>query len=93
MKNILPLLILIFVCTSCSNPQIEKDAKHLAELTCRSQKLIMKAQKSDQTIVEESQKISAEAAKLFSEMQGKYRADSEQEQFVQAYNDELEKCK
>lgn len=99
MKKFLSLVILTFVYSSCTNPEIEKDAKRVEELTCRSQKLIAQSKNSDfnsdeyPQLVEESQKISTEAQNLLSEMQGKYLADSEQEQFFQAYTDELEKCK
>ena len=78
---------------NCTNPEIEKDAKKVAELQCKSQKLIIKAANSNEDIQSESQKISIEAAQLFQKMQGKYLVDHEQEQFLQAYNEALENCK
>jgi hypothetical protein len=87
------LIACIAFISSCTNPEIEKDAKAVAELQCKSQKLIEKAANSNEDILEESQKISLEAATLFSKMQGKYLADHEQEQFLQAYNEALENCK
>jgi predicted HicB family RNase H-like nuclease len=51
--------------------KLKKDAKAVAALQCKSQKLIKKAAESKSDILEESQEISLEAAALFSKMQGK----------------------
>ena len=97
MKKQVTHFLILFICIStllsCANPQIEKDAKAVAELQCKSQKLIKKAAESNSDILEESQKISIESAALFSKMQGKYLSEHEQEQFLQAYEDALENCK
>lgn len=81
-----------FIFTSCGGNSIESDAKRLAELQCKVQKLIQKAASGDMSIAEESQKLSSEAATLSKEMDGKYTSDSDKQKFAEALLKEMGNC-
>jgi ABC-type uncharacterized transport system involved in gliding motility auxiliary subunit len=96
MKKRIQTLLLIqaffLILTSCSSNSIESDAKRLAELTCKSQKLVTKAASGDMSVIEESTKLSAEVISLSNELKGKYTIDSDKEAFAKAYLNELKNC-
>lgn len=78
--------------TSCGNGTIESDAKKVAELQCKAQKLVLKASSGDMTVLEESTKLASEAAALSQEMEGKYTSDSDKQEFAQALLKEMGNC-
>lgn len=47
-------LFALLLMTSCGGNSIEKDAKKVAELQCKAQKLAAKATTGDNSIIEES---------------------------------------
>jgi hypothetical protein len=78
---------------SCSNASIENDAKKVAQLQCRAQKLAQQALSGDESVIEESTKISTEASALANELKGKYSSESDKKKFTETYLEELNKCK
>ena len=78
---------------SCSNASIENDAKKVAQLQCRAQKLAQQALSGDESVIEESTKISTEASALANELKGKYSSEADKKKFTEAYLEELNKCK
>jgi hypothetical protein len=97
MKRIMTIVgimtISLFLMTGCGNNSIEKDAKRVAELQCKAQKLMTQATSGDISILAESQKLGAEAASLQKELEGKYTSDSDKEKFTQALLKEMSNCK
>ena len=91
-KSFSILAVIIFVITSCSNNSVESDAKKLAGITCKSQKLVTRAASGDMSVIQESTKLSAEVISLSNELKGKYTSDSEKEAFAKAYLNELKNC-
>lgn len=92
MGKLTTILFLAVLITSCNNNSIETDAKRLAELTCKSQKLATRAASGDMSVIEESTKLSADAISLSNELKGKYTSDSDKEAFAKAYLNELKNC-
>lgn len=92
MGKLTTILFLVVLITSCNNNSIESDAKRLAELTCKSQKLATRAASGDMSVIEESTKLSADAISLSNELKGKYTSDSDKEAFAKAYLNELKNC-
>tara|TARA_Y100000385_G_C12977381_1_gene586811 strand:- start:581 stop:874 length:294 start_codon:yes stop_codon:yes gene_type:complete len=82
-----------FILTSCGGESIEGDAKKVAELQCKAQQLMQKATNGDMSVMEESTKLSSEAATLTKEMKGKYTSDSDKEKFAEALLKEMGNCK
>jgi hypothetical protein len=69
---------------SCGGGSIESDAKKVADLQCKAQKLIEKAADGDMAVIEESTKLTKEAADLTRELEGKYSSDSDKKKFAEA---------
>lgn len=91
-KKLFLLTVVTLMALSCSN-SIESDAKKAAELSCKAQKLAMKAASGDADALEESTKLAAEATALFEKMQGKYESIEDAQKFVSAYQKALADCK
>ncbi len=79
--------------TSCGGSSIESDAKRVAELQCKAQKLMQKATSGDMSVIEESTKLTSEAATLSKEIEGKYTSDSDKKKFAEALLKEMGNCK
>jgi hypothetical protein len=79
--------------TSCGGNSIESDAKKVAELQCKAQQLALKAASGDMSILEESTKLSTEAAALVGEMENKYSSESDKQKFGEAILKEMSNCK
>ena len=79
------ILLTASVLTSCGG-SVESDAKKLAELQC-------KAQKVDPTNMEEAKKLAEEAATLSKELQGKYSSEADAKAFGEAMLKEIGNCK
>ncbi len=97
MKKILSTLGMLYlsavIITSCNNGSIEADAKKVAELQCKAQKLMQKATSGDMSVLEESTKLTTEATALGNELEGKYTSDSDKKKFAEALLKEMENCK
>lgn len=87
------LLMASVILTSCGGGSIESDAKKVAELQCKAQGLMQKAATGDMSVMEEANKLSAEAASLGKEMEGKYTSDSDKKKFAEALLNEIGNCK
>ena len=91
------VLIASFAFTACGNSSssIQSDAKKLADITCRYQKLATKAGQGDMSDVSEYTKLASESATLSSEMQKKYSKGDAKEYsiFLEAYNKAVAECK
>ncbi len=96
MKKLLSIFIAMFIAsamlTSCGGNSIESDAKKVAEIQCKVQKLILKAASGDKSAVEESKKLTAESQDLFKELQEKYKSDSDKQKFGEAVMKEMGNC-
>lgn len=77
----------------CGSSSVESDAKKVADLQCRAQKLAAKAMTGDTTILAESQKITEEANKLNEELKNKYTNPLDMAKFAQAYAEAIKDCK
>jgi predicted small secreted protein len=80
-----------FSLTSCGS-SVESDAKKLAELQCKSQKLSEKVLSGDMSVSAESMTLATDAAKLAQEIEGKYTTDEEKQKFEDALMQEMGKC-
>lgn len=87
------LIITSTILISCGGGSVESDAKKVAELQCKAQKLMQKATSGDMSVMEESTKLTSEAAALSKEMEGKYTTDSDKQKFAEALMKEMGNCK
>ncbi len=87
------IMIASFMLTGCSGSSIESDAKRVAGLQCKAQKLMQKATSGDVSLLQESSKLMAESAELQKELEGKYTSESDQQKFAEAILKELGNCK
>jgi ABC-type uncharacterized transport system involved in gliding motility auxiliary subunit len=87
------ILFASIIITSCEGNSIESDAKKVAELQCKSQKILHKATSVDVFVMEESAKLASEAASLSKEMERKYTSDSDKKKFAEALLKEMGNCK
>ncbi len=79
--------------TSCGGGSIDSDAKKLADLQCKAQGLMQKAQAGDQSVMEEAAKLGTEATALSNEIKGKYTSEADQKKFTEALLKEMGNCK
>ena len=86
------LLLASVILTSCGS-SIESDAKKVAELQCKAQKIMQEAASGDIALTEKSSKLLFEAAALSNEMIGKYTSDTDKQKFAEAVLKEMDKCK
>ncbi len=100
MKKLMTIFGAMFIAsvilTSCGGGSIQSDAKKVAELECKAQKLMQKATSYDtydMSVMEESTKLASEAANLSKEMEGKYTSDSDKKKFAEALLKEMGNCK
>ena len=93
MKTLGVLIFASVIMSSCGGSSIQSDAKKVAELQCKAIKLMQKAASGDTSIIEESTKLSTEAASLTKEMEGKYTSESDQKEFSEALLKEMGNCK
>jgi hypothetical protein len=97
MKKLLPffgaMIFSSFIMTSCEGGSIESDAKKVAELQCKAQKLMQKATSGDISVLTESKKLASDAAILSKEIEGKYTSSSDKQKFAEALSKEMGNCK
>ena len=82
-----------FMLTSCGGGSVESDAKALAELQCKAQKLAEKTASGDESAITEAQKLGEEIATLTKDTQGKYTSESDMKTFTEVLMKEMENCK
>jgi basic membrane lipoprotein Med (substrate-binding protein (PBP1-ABC) superfamily) len=80
------LLFASVIFTSCGGG-VESDAKKLADLMCKAQKLMQDGN------TEEYEAISKEGNELEKELKGKYTSEEDQKKFVEALTKEIANCK
>jgi hypothetical protein len=80
------------ILTSCGGGSYESDAKKVAELQCKAQKLMQKATFGDMSLMEESTRLASKAETLAKEMEGKYTSDSDKRKFAEALLKEMGNC-
>jgi F0F1-type ATP synthase membrane subunit b/b' len=66
------ILFVSIIFTSCGGNSIESDAKKVADLLCKAQKLTEKAASGDASVSEESTKLANEAQTLQKQLKEKY---------------------
>ncbi len=99
MKKVFCLTAIIFsiyLFSGCSGSSLEADAKKLADITCRSQKMSMeiisKSRSLDMNFVTETNKLAADAAILSQELKDKYKDPEEAQKFSVTYLKALSDC-
>lgn len=93
-KNIYPVVysFLLLLFTSCGGSSIESDAKKLADLQCKAQKLAEKAAAGDMSSMTESLDLAKEANEMINELEAKYTTESEKEKLAEALLKEMGNC-
>lgn len=86
-------LIASLLLTSCGGGSIESDAKKVAELQCKAQKLMQEAASGDMSVTEEGTKLKEELKTLSKEMKEKYTSESDMKKFAEALSKEMGNCK
>ena len=81
-----------FILTSCGGDSIQSDAKKVADLQCKAQKLAQKATTGDMSVIAESNKFASEANALSRKMKEKYSSESEKQRFAEALLKEMGNC-
>ena len=71
---------------------IESDAKKVADLQCKAQKLASKASSGDMSVITESSKLALEAESLVKEIERKYTSESDKEKFSKALLKAMSNC-
>ena len=94
MKNIIigAILFVSFILSSCGN-SIERDAKKVADIQCKAQKLMQKVTSGDMSVMTEATKLSSEATSLQQELEGKYISDADKQKFAEALLKDMGDCK
>jgi len=93
MKIFGAMFIVAVIMTSCGDGSLQKDAKKVAELQCKANKLMQEITSGNMSVMEESTQLASEAASLSKEMEGKYSSDSDKEKFAEALLKEMGDCK
>lgn len=95
MKTQLKIVTLItFVCTilvSCSSP--ESDAKKLAEMQCKMQKIMQKASSGDMTVINEGDALEKEIKTMEIELASKYTKEEDKKIIESILMNEMKNCK
>jgi hypothetical protein len=94
--KLLPFFISLFLFSNCSEDSLASDAKRLAELTCRSQKMSMeivsKPKSMDMNFLSEANKLVTDAAILSQELKDKYKEPEAAQEFSLAYLKAFRDC-
>lgn len=88
-----PFILVALFLFSCSKNSIDADAKRIGDLTCKSMQLMNKALSGDQSVLEESQKLTKEAEALKNELEEKYTSDSDKAKLAEAIAKAMNDCK
>ena len=86
------LVIGSLLLASCGGNSVESDAKKAADIYCKAQSIARKAQSGDASALEESSKLSIEAANLTKELQNKYSSPEDAQRFSAAYATAIGHC-
>ena len=80
------------ILTACGK-SVDSDAQKLADLQCRSLKIAKKAMTGDVSTLNESNKLLAELAVLYAELEGRYTTAEEKAELAKAYLEAMKSCK
>lgn len=86
------LFMFTSACISACGDSLEADAKKLAELQCKTVKLIEKVMKGDSTAVSESKQLEEDIKNLQQKMEKKYITTEEKQKLAIAVLEEMGKC-
>lgn len=86
------LFIFTSACISACGDSLEADAKKLAELQCKTIKLIGKVMDGDSSAVSESKQLEEDINKLQKKMENKYSTTEEKQKLAIAVLQEMGKC-
>ncbi len=93
--NVATFVFVSFSLTSCGS-SIESDAKKSAELACKAKKAATKgissALSGDKSAMDETTKLTTEAASFAQEMQTKYTNPEDKQKFTTAFLKALNDC-
>jgi len=81
--------LMIFSSCGGGSSSLESDARKVADLECKAQKLAMKAASGDMSVMEESSKLSKEAMEIVE----KYNAGPDKIKFSEAVVNDMKDCK
>lgn len=97
MKHLMPLFGLLLISSSilsgCDSHSIEDDAKKVADLQCKVQKLTEKASAGDLSVMVESNQLASEAEALVKELEARYTDEADREKLADAVSKEMANCK
>jgi hypothetical protein len=80
------------ILTSCGGGSIDNDAKKVAELLCKAEKIRQKEASGEMTSMEERAELASEYETLSEELKGKYTSDSDRKKFDNAFFKEMGNC-
>jgi hypothetical protein len=91
-------IVFYWVClglTGCGSNNLENDAKRLADIQCRAQKLMTKASANalDTSVLSEAQKLKVESEALLDELNKKYSSEADKKKMAEILLKELQSCK
>lgn len=87
------ILCFVFITVIISCNSIESDARRVAEINCKIQKLIHKSQAGDISAISEGSKLANEEAALVKEMEVKYTTDKDKQKYAEALLKASADCK
>lgn len=86
------LMFLVLFLAACTHPDIQKDAKKMADLECRSKELMKKAQQGDLTGIDDSIDLSRELDSLNAVVNKKYVKEKDKVKFAEELLKALATC-
>lgn len=78
--------------TACTNNSIERDARQIADLQCRSYKLQQRAAAGDMSLMQESAALSTQAMNLMRQLEGKYALPADRQLLLEAVGEAMKDC-
>ena len=92
-KIIGTVLISFFLFIACNNSSLEKDAKKIAEIQCKAQKMAIKAASGDMSVLEESSKLAMESDSIVKAIEKKYVSESDKKKLAEEVLKAMADCK
>ena len=76
----------------CGGASPESDAKRMAALVCKAKRLAERAVRGDKSVVQESERLTKQAAALGEQLRGKYTSATQLNRFTKALEKEMNAC-
>lgn len=86
------LMVASCVLAGCGGTSPESDAKRLAALMCKAQKLAERAASGDSSVMEESSRLMTEAQTLKTQLERRYTADADKAKLATALMNAMGNC-